>query len=75
MVMPIHVNPKGKIVDIASHFITMPSEVDNYDVSGSVLNNKGLILTPEWSASGTNDKVRVLRDFGSRLYVIREKDE
>lgn len=75
MVMPIHVNPKGKIVDIASHFITMPSEIDKYEVYGSVLNNKGITLTPEWSASGTNEKVRVLRDFGSRLYVIKQKDE
>lgn len=75
MVMPIHVNPKGKIVDIASKFITMPSEIDKYEVYGSVLNNKGIKLTPEWSASGTNDKVRVLRDFGSRLYVIKQKDE
>ena len=73
--MPIHVNPKGKIVDIASHFITMPSEIDKYEVYGSVLNNKGITLTPEWSASGTNEKVRVLRDFGSRLYVIKQKDE
>ena len=75
MILPFHVNPHGKIVDIASKHITMPSEKDHYIASGSVINNKGIKLTPEWSASGTNEYVRVLRDFGSRLYIIEEKHE
>ena len=70
IILPIHLNPDGKLVDIASRHITMPSEKDNYKVYGNVLNNKGVILNPEWSASG--NEVRLLRDFGSRLYVIRE---
>lgn len=75
IILPFHVNPKGKIVDLASKFITMPSEKDEYVVSGTVLNNKGLILNPEWSASGFNEGVRVMRDFGSRVYIIEEKHE
>ncbi len=75
MILPFHVNPNGKIVDLASKFITMPSEIDNYVVKGSILNNKGLLLNPEWSASGTNEHVRVLRDFGSRLYIVEENNE
>ena len=74
IILPIHVNPNGKIVDIASRHITMPSEKDHYVTYGNVLNNKGVLLTSEWSASG--NEVRLLRDFGSRLYIIREiKDE
>ena len=75
MILPIHVNPNGKIVDIASKFVTMPSEKDHYEVSGSALNGSGVILTPEWSATGINESVRILRDFGSRLYLIEEKHE
>ena len=74
MMTPFHLNPKGRLVNLASKFITIPSEVDKYEVSGSTLNN-GITLTPEWSASGINDQVRVLRDFGSRLYIIEEKHE
>ena len=48
----------------------MPGEKDDYTVFGSVLNNRGLILNPEWSASGLNDYVRVLGDFGSRIYLV-----
>jgi len=75
MLLPFHVNPNGKIVNIASKFVTMPSEKDNYEVSGAALNGSGVILNPEWSASGFNESVRVLRDFGSRLYIIEEKHE
>ncbi len=71
-VLPIHLNPNGKLVDFVGKHMSMPSEKDNYIVKGSVLNNKGVILTPEWSASGFNEYVRVLRDYGSRLYVISE---
>ena len=71
-VLPFHLNPNGKLVDLVSKHMTMPSEKDNYIVKGNVLNNKGIILTPEWSASGFNEYVRVLRDYGSRLYVISE---
>ena len=74
IITPFHVNPNGWLVNVLSKYRTMPGEKDNYTVYGSVLNNGGLILNPEWSASGLNDGVRVMKDFGSRLYVI-ELDE
>ena len=70
MITPFHVNPNGWLVNVLSKFKTMPGEIDNYTVYGSVLNNRGLILNPEWSASGLNDYVRVLEDFGSRIYLV-----
>ena len=70
LITPMHVNPNGWLVNIASKYITMPAEKDNYTVYGSVLNNRGLILNPEWTASGFNEGVRILEDFGSRIYLI-----
>ena len=70
MVTPIHLNPNGWIVNYLSKRSAMPGEKESYLVYGSVLNNRGLVLNPEWSASGFNDGVRVLCDFGSRLYVV-----
>ena len=55
--------------------MTISGEKDNYEVSGAALNNKAVILNPEWSASGLNDYVRVLGDFGSRLYTIKAHEE
>ena len=74
MILPIHVNPNGWFVNFMSKRITMPGEKESYTVYGSVLNNKGLILNPEWTASGFNEGVRVLKDFGSRLYLVNQDE-
>ena len=71
MILPVHLNPDGWLVDFISKHKTIPGEQESYLVYGSVLNNRGLILNPEWSASGFNDGVRVMEDFGSRLYVVK----
>ena len=70
IILPVHLNPNGSLVNIASKHITIESEKDHYITYGNVLNNKGILLTSEWAAAG-ND-TRILRDFGSRLYIIRE---
>ena len=75
MITPFHVKPNGWLVNALSKHITMPGEKDNYLAYGSTFNNKAVILNPEWSASGFNDYVRVLGDFGSRLYTFKVHEE
>ena len=75
MLTPFHINPNGWFANVLSKHITIQGEKDNYEVSGAALNNKAVILNPEWSASGLNDYVRVLGDFGSRLYTIKAHEE
>ena len=75
MITPFHVNPNGWLVNVLSKHISMPGEKDNYIAYGSAFNNKAVILNPEWSASGFNDYVRVLGDFGSRLYTFKAYEE
>ena len=75
MLTPFHVNPNGWLANVLSKLITIQGEKDNYEASGAALNNKAVILNPEWSASGLNDYVRVLGDFGSRLYTIKAHEE
>ena len=70
MLTPFHMNPNGWLVNVLSKHMTIPGEKEKYLVYGSALNNRGVILNPEWSASGINDGVRVLEDFGSRLYLV-----
>ena len=72
---PFHVNPNGWLVRLISKFKTIPCDDYKCQVYGSVLNNSGLVLHPEWSGNGLNDKVRVMRDFGSRLYIINAHEE
>ena len=75
MLTPFHVNPNGWLVNVLSKHKTIPGEKEEYLVYGSVLNNRGVILNPEWSASGINDGVRVLKDFGSRMYLVNINEE
>ena len=70
MIAPFYVNPKGKLVSLISNFIKMPADVDTYEVDSSLLDSNGVKLNPQWSASGINENVRVLRDFSSRIYLV-----
>ena len=70
MITPFYVNPKGKLVSFLANFIKLDKEIDEYEVHSSELDSNGIKLNPQWSASGINNKVRVLRDFSSRLYLI-----
>ena len=76
MVLPIHVNCEGPLVRMMSKIKRMDMENEEYIVKGNVLNN-GIILKSEWAANGFNSDVRVLGDFGCRLYYIKriEKGE
>ena len=74
MITPFHVNPNGWLVNMLSKHITMPGEEEEYTVYGNALNNKGIILNPEWTASGMNNGVRILKDFGSRMYIINANE-
>ena len=49
---------------------TLKSEDEHYIVSGDVLAYGGLHLDPQFGGTGYNNKVRILGDFGSRLYYI-----
>ena len=73
MILPIHVNPEGHIVSLVSRHKGMHSETESYIVDGSILND-GLLLKSEWSGTGFNENVRVMGDFGGRLYYIHQVD-
>lgn len=72
--VPFHINPRGRLVDIIANFTDIPAEKDEYVASGDLLMNRGITLNSEWSASGINEMIRVYRDFGSRVYLIDKKE-
>jgi hypothetical protein len=49
----------------------MPGEKESYLVSGAMINSGAIKLNPEWAGVGYDEKVRVLGDFGSRLYYFK----
>jgi len=70
MVLPHRVNENGFLVDQVSHHKTMSGEKESYLVSGEMINNGAIKLNPEWAGVGYDESVRVLGDFGSRLYYF-----
>src|SRR5574344_796801 len=73
-VLPVHLNPSGLLMHEIMNHKTMSAEKTNYLVSGDALNNGAIKLPQEWSGTGINNDIRILLDFGSRLYLIKEKN-
>lgn len=72
MVSPVRLNENGAIFEIISRHYEMNGEKESYVVSGSMLNNGAIKLNPEWAGVGYSESVRLLGDFGSRMYYIKE---
>lgn len=68
---PVNMSKDSKLKKVIEDSYTLKSEDEHYIVSGDVLSYAGLMLNPQFGGTGYNDKVRVLGDFGSRLYYIK----
>ena len=75
MITPFYVNPKGRLVSFLAKFVKMPADIDIYEVDKSQLDSNGIKLNPQWSGSGINENVRVMRDFSARFYLIDIKED
>ena len=73
LISPIRLNEHGFIIDFLSKRKTLSGEKESYHISGKALNSGALKLVQQWLGTGIGDSVRVLGNFGSRLYYIREK--
>lgn len=73
MISPIHVKEEGKLVVALSRRIDMPMEKFEGKAKGSSLISGGFKLQQEWSGVGFNDQIRVVGDFGGRLYLFKKE--
>lgn len=73
-VLPVRLNENGAIINTISKHKGFPIEKEEYIVSGSMLNNGAIKLNQEWTGAGIGEDVRVLGDFGSRLYFIKKEE-
>jgi alpha-galactosidase len=72
---PFHVNPNGTLISILGKYIDMKSEIDTGVASGKTLAFGGPVLAQEWSGVGYDDKIRLMGDFGGRLYTVVLKND
>ena len=75
-VLPVNVNTEGNLVNGISHIYAMKTECEAYDITGAALNAGAIRLKPQWHGTGWDEQsVRLLGDFGSRVYHFKMKEE
>ncbi|MGN8774205.1 alpha-galactosidase [Candidatus Weimeria sp. HCP3S3_B5] len=73
-VSPVHVKPGSLAEGAIAHFVKIHCELLEENVSGSLLMNAGINLPPAFTGTGYNERVRVMGDFASRLYIVEKVD-
>ena len=71
-ILPFRMDERGFIVNTAANYVTLKGEIEEYNLSGSALMSGALKLNNEWCGTGIGDGVRVLGDFGSRVYYVKK---
>jgi alpha-galactosidase len=70
--LPIKINAKGLLFHILNNRYLFKTEDDELIINGDVLNNQGFIPKTKYIGTGYNEDIRLMGDFGSRLYYISE---
>ena len=73
-ILPIRLNENGFIVNEISKHKDIEIENEKYLVDGRMLNSNAIKLKQEWNGTGFDDGIRLLGDFGSRIYHIKSKE-
>lgn len=73
--LPIDMNQHGILFHILKNHYLMPAEKEAQQEYGAVLNQNGFIPKQRFIGTGYNQNVRLMCDFGSRLYTFTLKEE
>ncbi len=71
-VAPIHVKNGSAAHDIISKLFKLNGEKEDVIAYGDALEHAGILLSPQFSSTGFNDRTRVFPDFASRLYFAEK---
>ena len=70
-IVPIHLRADGFILRTVNKHFAMKDGTENYVASGAML-DEGINLAMQYEGSGYDPNLRILGDYGSSLYVIKE---
>ncbi|MFA7076523.1 MAG: alpha-galactosidase [Candidatus Izemoplasmatales bacterium] len=70
--LPVKLNSKGILFHLLKNRYLFKSEEDEQIINGDVLVNNGFIPKQKYIGTGYSDELRLMGDFGSRLYYICE---
>ncbi len=69
-IAPFHVKQDSFVHNVIAKAVKMNSEKEDIIVSGEILMRTGVSLSPAFSGTGLNEKVRIFPDFAARLYFM-----
>lgn len=73
-VLPVRIKVDGKLHNFICRVYKLKGETDSYLITDDALKFAGIRLSSQFLGSGFNNKVRVLGDFGSRLYFLNRTE-
>ena len=74
-ITPVHIRQDSLAHNLVSRFVKMDGEMEEYTVSGSLLNHAGVKLLSNFCGNGYNENTRLYEDYASRAFVLEERDE
>ena len=74
-VLPIHLKINGYVHHTIANHYPFHLEKEDKVLSGSLLKANGFMPKLQFSGTGHNEEVRIMEDFGSRLYCFEEDKE
>ncbi|HWT73435.1 MAG TPA: alpha-galactosidase [Mobilitalea sp.] len=72
-ILPVELNPDGVILRVANRYYSLKDCVETYTCSAQALES-GIPLCEQFIGTGYHDKVRMLGDFGSNLYIAKKNN-
>jgi len=73
-VLPVKIKGDGVVHTILSSHYMFKMIDESYTAGGDLLNAYGIKLLQQFSGTGYNEKIRLMSDYGSRIYLIEKLD-
>lgn len=73
--LPVRVNSGGVLVHLAAERYMLPTETESYTAYGDLLMYAGLRPFQRFDGTGYNDQVRMMPDYGARLWELQALDD
>ena len=72
-IAPVHIRQDSLVHHAVGHFVKLKAETEDCLISGAALNRCGIRLRQGYGAVGFNERVRIMKDFDSRMYLFERQ--
>lgn len=73
-VSPVHIKQGSLVHNVVAKVVKMEGERESYVATGALLSHAGISLKQGYVGTGFDEDVRLMYDYGARVYVIKSMD-